>query len=169
MAAAALLAGLSGCSEPRPASWLPDDGADVAILRQYAGPDCGEPAAMQVVIRTPEQWARVPWINDPVDFTHEMALAMTLGPVYSDQQSIRITRVWRAGRQLRVAVAMPEPPAGAALARGSPFCIAIVPKCELPVAGFSAEPPPIRVQRSGEVQRQAPRPADNRPPPPKPR
>lgn len=154
---------LPACNDARQSSWMPEDGAVVPILRQYAGMDCGEPAAMQTVVRTADQWLRVPWINEPVDWDKEMALALTLGPVVSDQHSVRITRVWRAGRQLRVAVASAPPPPGAPLVRASPYCIAIVPMCELGVAGFSGDPPPLRIQRGGDVQREAPAPPSNRP------
>ena len=94
---------------------------------------------MQVVVRREEDLARIPLVDSPIDFEQEMALVMTLGRTVSEQQSIRITRVWRQGRQLRVAIETAAPARELVLRESTPFCVAIVPKCELEVAGFKPE------------------------------
>lgn len=151
--AGACLLMFGACHDPRPDAMLPDEGADLPILRQFAGPDSGEQQRMQVVVRREDDWARIPLIDAPIDFGQEMALVITLGRTISDRQSIRIARVWRQGRQLRVAISTTPPPAGAPLSEATPYCVAIVPHCELEVAGFLPEPPGYKQRKTGALQR----------------
>lgn len=142
------------CHDPRPADLVPDDGAEVPILRQYSVADSREQRRMQLVVRDAESWARLPLIDAPIDFDKETALVVTLGRMLSNRYAVRITRVWRDGRSLRVAVAIDQPPAEAPLALAGPFCVAIIPRCDMPVEGFSADPPKaVRTRQSAPVRR----------------
>lgn len=139
LAAAALL---GGCHELRDdLHVVPADGEELPILRQSHGAHCHETRAMQLVIRDTATLARVPLADVAVDFSREMLLVVTLGRVTSDQYSVNVDRVWRDGPRLRVATTVDSPPPGAKMVMASPYCIAVVPKCELNVAGFSPQPP----------------------------
>lgn len=111
------------------------------ILRQVQGTHCHETLAMQLVIRDQATLARIPLQDLEVDFREEMLLIVTLGRVTSDQYSVRIGRVWRQKHELRVSVTVETPPVGAPIVMASPYCIAVIPRCDLNVAGFSPEPP----------------------------
>ena len=120
---------------------LPLDGEELPILRQVCGTHSHEIQAMRVVVRDPETLARIPIQDVPVDFSHQMVLIVTLGRVTSDQYRVAIERVWRDGPTLRVRVVVSSPPTGSPTAMASPYCIAVVPQCDLNVAGFATEPP----------------------------
>lgn len=131
-----------GCHEPaRDFRPLPADGEELPILRRIAGTHSHETRAMQVVVRDPAMLARIPLADVSVNFANEMLLIVTLGRVTSDQYSVDITRVWREGGRLRVEVTVTAPPPGAPIAMAGPFCIAVVPRCDLNVADFAVEPP----------------------------
>ncbi len=117
------------------------DGDDLPILRHAAAPHCHETRAMQVVVRDAAGLARIPLQDVPVDFDEEMLLIATLGRVPSDQYSVHIERVWREGHRLRVSVVVERPPPNAPLVVASPYCIAVVPRCDLNVEAFDPEPP----------------------------
>ena len=70
-----------------------------------------------------------------------MVLIVTLGRMPSDQYRVRIDGVRRDRGQLIADVRIVEPPANMPLAIASPFCVAVVPRCDLPVRGFSTRPP----------------------------
>ena len=120
---------------------MPLDGEELPILRQAAGVHSHETRAMRVVVRDAATLARIPIEDVTVDFTREMLLIATLGRVTSDQYLVAIDRIWREGPTLRVRMVVTSPPPGAPLAMASPFCIAVVPRCDLNVAGFAPEPP----------------------------
>lgn len=120
---------------------VPLDGDELPILRQVCGTHSHETQAMRVVVRDPGTLARIPIQDVPVDFSHEMVLIVTLGRVTSDQYRVAVERVWRDGPTLRVRIIVSSPPAGSPTAMASPFCIAVVPHCDLNVAGFATEPP----------------------------
>ncbi len=96
---------------------------------------------MQVVVRDPAMLARIPLADVSVNFADEMLLIVTLGRVTSDRYSVDVTRVWREGGRLRVEVTVTAPPPGVPIAMAAPFCIAVVPRCDLNVADFAVEPP----------------------------
>jgi hypothetical protein len=140
--ALALLLAVGGCREyTDDVRELPLDGEELPILRQSSGVHSHETRAMKVVVRDAATLARIPIEDVPVDFTREMLLIVTLGRVTSDQYRVAIDRVWREGPTLRVRIVVTSPPPGAPLAMASPFCIAVVPRCDLNVAGFAPEPP----------------------------
>jgi len=146
VAAVASLIGLmltaAGCHDITPGMrQLPADGEELPILHQEAGTHSHETRAMRLVIRSPAALAQVPLQDVPVDFQREMLLIVTLGRVPSDQYAVHIDRVWREGHKLRVATTVQAPPPDAPLRMASPYCIAVVPRCDLNVAGFQTEPP----------------------------
>lgn len=120
---------------------MPADGEELPILRRVAGTHSHETRAMQIVVRDPAMLARIPLADVSVDFSEEMLLVVTLGRVTSDRFAVDITRVWREGGRLRTEVTVSAPAAGAPIAMASPFCIVVVPRCDLNVADFSPEPP----------------------------
>lgn len=120
---------------------LPADGAELPILRQVSRVHSHETRAMQVVVRNSAGLAKVPLEEIPVDFNKEMLLVITLGRVPSDQYRVQIDRVFREGGALQVEATIEEPGPGAPLAPASPYCIAVVPQCELNVINFLAEAP----------------------------
>ena len=132
----------SGCHEMRPtARDAPADHEELPILRQYVGAHSHEARAMRVVVRDRRTLARIPIHDVDVDFTREMLLIVTLGSVTSDEHAVRIERVWRDGHRLRVAIVKRAPPANAPLVMASPYCVAVVPRCDLNVIDFAPEPP----------------------------
>ena len=141
-----LVCAVAGCRElnedVRP---MPADGEDLPILNQVHGAHSHESRAMQLVVRSPAVLAQVPLTDVPVDFSQEMLLIVTLGRVPSDQFTVTIDRVWREGPHLRVSTTVSAPPPGAPVIMASPYCIAVVPRCDLNVAGFTAQPP-VRVR-----------------------
>jgi hypothetical protein len=96
---------------------------------------------MQLVVRDPGTLARVPIVDVPIDFEREMMLIVTLGRVTSDQYGAAIRRVWREGSKIKVETDVQQPPRNAPPAFASPYCIAVVPRCDLNVEGFETEPP----------------------------
>ncbi|HVP11480.1 MAG TPA: hypothetical protein VMV94_09875 [Phycisphaerae bacterium] len=133
---------LTGCHDLRDqAAPMPAEGDELPILRQVHGTHCHETRAMQLVIRDPATLAQVPLTDVPVDFSQEMLLIVTLGRVPSDLYTVNIDRVWREGPHLRVSSTVTSPPPGAPLVMASPYCIAVVPRCDLNIHGFSPRPP----------------------------
>lgn len=120
---------------------LPAEGEELPILHQVFGKHSHETRAMQLAIRSPQALALVPLRDVPVDFQREMVLIVTLGRIPSDQYAVRIDRVWREGHKLRVATTVQTPQPNAPISMASPYCIAVIPRCDLDVADFDAEPP----------------------------
>lgn len=143
-AAIAAMGGISaGCSEAPPQiGYLPAEGEELPILRQKTGTHSTELTAMQLVVREEAELARIPLTDIDVDFEQEMLLIVLLGRVPSDQYAVRIERVWREGRNLAVKTLVQRPGTSAPLSLASPWCVAVVPRCDLRVEGFATEPPP---------------------------
>jgi hypothetical protein len=141
-----LISGPSGCHEMRPLiRAAPAEGEDLPILHQVHGVHSHETRPMQLVIRDTETLAQVPLADVPVNFSDQMLLIVTLGRVTSDQYSVSIKRIWREGGRLRVDVEVAAPESFERIAMASPYCIAVVPRCDLNIAGFSAKVP-VRVR-----------------------
>ena len=116
---------------------LPPDGDDLPIVHQVSGTFSHEDRPMELVIRDQELLSQVPLVDVPVDFRSQMLLVVTLGRRLSDKYAVRINRVWREGSVLRVDYQIDAPPPDAPVTVSSPFCIAVVPRCDLNVVGFS--------------------------------
>ncbi len=97
---------------------------------------------MQLVIRDAATLAKVPIVDIPVNFDHEMLLIVTLGRVMSDQYSVEIDRVWRERSKVHVSTRVTQPASGAAPTVATPYCLAVVPRSDLNVEGFMTRPPP---------------------------
>lgn len=136
------------CSDPHARFPMPADGADLSILRQFVIDDSREHRRMRVVVRDAAAWARLPLIDERIDFEREMALIVTLGRVVRRGYSVRITRVRRDGPVLRVEATVESPPPDAPPEICAPFCVAVIPRCDLRVAGFDAAPPPAKLPGS---------------------
>lgn len=96
---------------------------------------------MRLAIRNAADLSQVPLDEFHVDFDKEMVLIVTLGRMPSDQYRVRITGVHRERGRLIADVEVIRPPADAPLVVASPYCVAIVPRCDLPVEGFATRPP----------------------------
>lgn len=133
---------LTACHQPRAGSGVtPAPGEELPILHKIHGVHSHETRAMQVVVRNASTLAQIPLSDVPVDFQNEMLLIVTMGRLTSDQYVVDISRVWRDRGVLRVETSVTAPPAGVPTVMSSPFCIAVVPRCDLNVADFSNEPP----------------------------
>lgn len=147
LAAAILLLNVV-CTDPHPRMPLPANGAELPILRQFIVDDSREHRRMRVVVRDAAGWSRLPLIDERIDFEREMALIVTLGRVVQRGYSVRITRVWRDGPVLRVEATVESPPSDAPPDICAPFCVAVIPRCDLRVAGFDPAPPPAKLPGS---------------------
>lgn len=96
---------------------------------------------MRLAIRNAADLSQIPLDEFHVDFEKEMVLIVTLGRVPSDQYSVRITKVHRDRGRLIADVEVVQPPPDAPLVIASPYCVAIVERCDLPVEGFATRPP----------------------------
>jgi len=79
----------------------------------------------------------------PVDFSTQMVLVAGLGPTPSSDLGIRITRVWQQDSRVRVQETQIHPgtdePVG--LNPASPWTMAVVPRSDLNVEGYSLAVP----------------------------
>lgn len=129
---------VAGCNEINDRETpLPADGDELPIANQVSGTFSHEDRPMQLVIRDQELLSQVPLVDVPVDFRSQMLLVVTLGRRLSDKYAVRINRVWREGPVIRVDYQIDAPPPGSAVTVSSPFCIAVVPRCDLNIQGFS--------------------------------
>ncbi|MCA9255969.1 MAG: protease complex subunit PrcB family protein, partial [Phycisphaerales bacterium] len=134
----------TGCSMSSTAgggSPLPADGAELPILRTWSRAHSHENRAMRLAIRNAADLSQIPLDEFDIDFENEMALVVTLGRMPSDAYQVRITGVRRDRGRLIADVEIVQPPANAPLAISSPYCVAITPRCDLPVEGFATRPP----------------------------
>ena len=139
---ALLLAPFAGClGSASTTDRLPPDGAELPIIREWSMSHSHESRAMQLAIRNASDLSQIPLAEFDIDFDTEMALIVTLGRMPSDQYRVRITGVHRDRGRLIADVEVVQPPAGAPFVIASPYCVAIVPRCDLPVEGFATRPP----------------------------
>lgn|GEM_PF-942035 len=136
----------TGCSflnDPAPDT-LPPDGVSLPILRQWSKPHCHENRPMRLTIRNARDLTQIPLEDFDVNFNEEMLLIVTLGRTYSDQYRIRFDELRREGGVLIPEITIQDPPTGAPLTVSCPYGVAVVPRCDLEVRGFSNRPPPRR-------------------------
>jgi hypothetical protein len=151
----AVAAGLTGCSEFNDrAAPLPAEGEELPILNQVAGTFSHEDRPMRLVIRDQALLSQVPLVDIPVDFRTQMLLVVTLGRRLSDEYQVQINRVWRDGPVLRVDYETRGPTADTPVVVSSPYCMAVVPRCDLNVDGFSATLPGRRPRIPDILQEQ---------------
>lgn len=120
---------------------MPADGDELPILYRVQGVHSHETRALRVVVRDAATLAQIPIADVPVDFRTQMLLVVTLGRVTSDLYSVDVSHVWRERGKLRVETTVHAPPAGAPVSMASPYCIVVIPRCDLNVAEFDARPP----------------------------
>lgn len=120
---------------------LPGDGESLPVLRTWSRTHSHEARPMRLAIRHPADLAMIPLDEFDVDFSREMVLIVTLGRVPSDQYRVQIDGLRRERGQLVADVTVVQPPDDAPVVIASPYCVAIVPKCDLPVRGFDTRPP----------------------------
>lgn len=149
---------VAGCHEFNTrAARMPNDGEDLPILHQAAGTFSHEDRSMRLVVRDASMLAQIPLVDVPVDFDTQMVLIITLGRRLSDRYAVRISRVWREGPVLRVTEDVVVPPPEAPLVPSSPFCLAVVPRCDFNVEGFSAKIPHMRARGNLGTYRDVPK------------
>ncbi|MCB9854583.1 MAG: hypothetical protein H6818_02765 [Phycisphaerales bacterium] len=133
---------VAGCgSESGVRDSLPPDGAELPILRTWSRAHSHENRSMRLAIRNAEDLSQIPLDEFDIDFSKEMALIVTLGRMPSDQFHVRITGVRRHRGKLLADVEVIQPPGDVPLVVASPYCVAIIPRCDLPVDGFAVRPP----------------------------
>lgn len=137
---ATVFPGCSMMNDPAPDT-LPPDGVALPILRQWTKPHCHENRPLRLTIRNERGLSQIPLEDFDVNFDEEMLLIVTLGRTYSDQYQIRFGELRRDGGELVPEVIVIEPPASSALTVACPYGVAVVPRCDLKVRGFSNRPP----------------------------
>lgn len=117
----------------------PSPPEDIPILWRASGTYSHLTKRIRVAVRDPAALAQLPLTEIPVDFETQMVLVAGLGPTVSDELGLRINRVWREGSKIRVEECRihpgPEPKAGANPA--SPWTVAIIPRSDLNVEGYT--------------------------------
>jgi len=139
-----LLIAAGGCSAGRSQMATdPSPGEELPILLQIRGTYSRLGRAVRILARDRATLAQVPLAEVPVDFDSQMVLIAGLGPTTSNEFGIRITRVWREGSRLCVQEQQihPGPDRAAGLRPASPWTMAVVPKRDLNVEGYSTRVP----------------------------
>ena len=133
-----------GClfSQTRPAGET-SSGEDLPIIWEASGTYSRLSRSVRIIARDRATLAQVPLAEVPVDFKTQMVLIAGLGPTASDNLGIRVKRVWREGSQIRVLERHihPGPDEGQGLRPASPWTIAVVPRSDLNIEGYSARVP----------------------------
>jgi len=130
-----------------------DEPETFPILWQKAGAYCGRKAPLRLVARSLAEMAHCPIADVPVDFRHEMVLAVTMGQVTSDRYAIRIHRVYRDGPIIRVDVRVYRPQSSTqpTIQLACPYHVVVVPRSDLNVEDFSPTPQRAGPQRQRSV------------------
>ena len=144
--AAILALAVGGCSfaqGPNPAIAPTGAGEDLPIIQHASGTYSRLVRPIRVVAHDAATLARVPVADIPVDFKTQMVLIVGLGRTPTSQVGVEIVRVWRDGSRIRVQERRSHP--GAEQAPGmdpaSPWALAVVPRSDLNVQGFTTDPP----------------------------
>lgn len=140
-----ILAGFTvmGCtaSEPKPQRVLSVE--DLPIIWQQGGTNSRLRRPIRLLARDAETLADIPLAEVPVDWNEHMVLVHGLGPTPTAQNAVTIVRVWREGSVIKVQERQihPGPDAVATGAPGSPWTIAIIPRSDWNVEGYSTSLP----------------------------
>lgn len=140
----ALLAGGLSCAatDKQPAADV-SPLEDLPILWEKSGAYSRIRRMTRVVARDPATLAQLPVTEVPVDFDAQMVLIVGLGPTPINELGVRITRVWRDGSRIRVQERRIHPGVGSSpgFEPASPWTVAVVPRSDLNVEGFSTRVP----------------------------
>ncbi len=98
---------------------------------------------LRLVIYDFASLSQFPLLNLNVDFKTQMVLLAAMGPASSEQCAIEITGAWRDGDRVRVEIQEFYPDADSPHRPGivSPLHAIVVPRCELPIEGFTSRIP----------------------------
>lgn len=140
----ALAAG--GCSLTQgsnPATAPAGAAEELPIIRQTSGSYSRLVRPVRVVAHDAATLARVAVADVPVDFKTQMVLIVGLGRTPTSQVGVEIVRVWRDGSRIRVQERRihPGPDQAPGMDPASPWTLAVVPRSDLNVEGFTADPP----------------------------
>ncbi len=141
----ALMAGglmvLCGCSEAIPEAELQEQ--EVPIVWQKSGTYSHLGRPVRILARDRATLAQVPVTEIPVDFENEMVLIAGVGPTPSSEVGIQIARVWEKGSRIRVQEIQthPGPDQQRGLNPASPWAVAVIPRSDLNVEGYSVAVP----------------------------
>jgi len=139
-----VLAVLAGCrvQAPERSRQVPAV-EEIPVLWQKSGTYSRLARAVRVVVRDRAALARLPLAEVPVDFETQMVLVCGLGPVPDDRRGVRIVRVWREGETIHVQerVVYSDEPVVGDLRPASPWTVAIIPRSDMNVAGYSTRLP----------------------------
>jgi hypothetical protein len=107
---------------------------------------------VRILARDRATLAQVPVTEVPVDFERQMVLILALGPTPSSDLGVQITRVWQEGLRLRVQEVQvhPGPDQRLGLNPGSPWTVAVIPRSDLNVQGYSTRVPRGLVSAANE-------------------
>lgn len=143
------VAGMGGCvSSKRPAH---DPqllsgvayGDNVPILSELAQLQTRIAKPLRIAIYDYPSLSQFPLLELDVDFSTQMVLLAAMGPASSRDCEIHIDRVWMGDHRLEVDVTeyYPESDAPRSPAIASPIHAVVIPRSELPIAGFTSRIP----------------------------
>ena len=118
-------------------------GDDLPILAEVSQIRSGIAKPLRIVIYDYSSLAQFPLLELDVDFSTQMVLLAAMGPASSEHCKTRIESVWIEGGEVQVEITEVYPDAGdkRTPAIASPLHAVVVPRCELPVAGFTSRIP----------------------------
>ncbi len=145
LAGACLMPGATsiGCSTQRSADRRDAAAEDIPILWQAGGTYSRIGRPVRILARDPATLAQIPLTDVPVSFDTQMVLIAGLGPTPNSEQGIRIVRVWREGSKTRVQERLLDPGGerSTGLEPASPWTVAVIPRSDLNVEGYSTRVP----------------------------
>ena len=144
MVCAPLILAGSGCSGQRTGEEREASAADdIPILWQTSGTYSRISRRARILVRDPATLARIPLAEIPVNFDTQMVLIAGLGPTATNEQGIRIVRVWRKGSKIHVQERPIHPGEDRApgLRPASPWTAVVIPKSDLNVEGYTTHVP----------------------------
>lgn len=118
-------------------------GDELPVLDELAQRQSRIAKPLRIVIYDYPSMSQFPLLDLKVDFSTQMVLLAAMGPASSMDCEIRIDRVWMGVNRLEVEVTEFYPPSDAprSPATASPIHAVVVPRCELPITGFTSRIP----------------------------
>jgi hypothetical protein len=113
------------------------------ILAEVSQQKSGIAKPLRIVIYDYPSLSQFPLLELDVDFSTQMVLLVAMGPASSEHCETRIDSIWIEGGQVQVDVTeiYPDAEARRTPAIASPLHAVVVPRCGLPVAGFTSRIP----------------------------